>query len=239
VTEVDTREAPRPDPRTGGAVLTDGAARVVDVVRWVLVAVLIADVLCGLLTVPRDATLSDYRRDLADGRVRSVSVLDAGSLRSGAVLTGHHPGGGEPEPVLLWRVGPLGYRVAHLPQGGSDLPRTSGLADSQRDLLMHWDRAGTAVLVVLVLVVVLGPQPRRMTKWALFWALLLPLNLGMIWALRREAPWSPEARAWPEPAPHRWQPADRRRTGGETFVWLLLAAVAGKVVLSSLQQHTW
>jgi hypothetical protein len=232
--ELDTRAALADAP-----VLTDWAARALDVIRWIALLVLVADVLLGLLSIPRDATLGELRRDLADGRVRSVSIVDPEMLRSTYVVTGHHPGSADTRSVVLWRVGTLGYRVADLPLDPSRTPSLRGLNPSTDDLPMRWSGAGTAVLVLLVLVVMLAPQPRRTTKWALFWLLLMPLNAGMIWALLREAPWSPAARALPVPAPHRFQPADRRRTGGVTFVWLLVACLVGQLVLHTLAQHTW
>ena len=72
-----TGEAVRP---ADVPVLSDWA-RVVDWVRWVAVAVLVADVLLGLLTVPRDSSLQQLRSDLAEGKVRSASVVDPGMLR--------------------------------------------------------------------------------------------------------------------------------------------------------------
>jgi hypothetical protein len=231
-----TQDAGRP---VDGPVLTDWAARVVDVVRWVAVAVLVADVLVGLVTIPRDSSLDEFQRDLAGGRVRSASVVDPGTLRSTYVLTGHHPGNADPASAVLWRAGAVGYRLADLPRDGSTPRLTLGQAPARDDLLQRWSGASTVVLVVLVLVLMLGPQPRRVTKWALFWWFLTPLNAGLIWALVREAPWAPAARALPVPAPHRFQPDDRRFTGGLAFLLMLLATTIGQLVLQSLAQHTW
>ncbi len=241
MSEADTRAAPRPE----GPVLTDWAARSLDAVRWVAIVVLVADVLLGLLTIPRDSTLGELRRDLADDRVQSLSVVAPTDLRTTHVLAGWLPSNDD-DIRVLWRVGELGYRVAVLPGASADARRDvvdeamSATPDAVgHDLLLRWSGAGTAVLVVLVLVLMLGPQPRRATKWALFWLVLMPLNAGMIWALLREAPWSSAARAWPAPAPHRFQPGDRRHTGGASFVWLLLACLLGQIVLHGLAQHTW
>ena len=231
-----TGEAVRP---ADVPVLSDWAARVVDWVRWVAVAVLVADVLLGLLTVPRDSSLHQLRSDLADGTVRSVSVVDPGMLRSTSVLTGRYPGDDGNGSAVLWRVGTLGYRIADLPSDASAIPALDQLEPTRHDLLQRGSGTATVVLLGVVLVVMLGPQPRRTTKWALFWLCLLPLNAGLLWALLREAPWSPAARALPVPAPHRFQPGDRRLAGGKAFVYLLVAGVVGQLVLHTLAQHTW
>jgi hypothetical protein len=79
------------------------------------------------------------------------------------------------------------------------------------------------VFMILLATLIMGGQPRRATKWASFWLLLLPLNAGMILTLIREAPWSRRARELPEPLPHKLQPADERTTGGRAFLLVLLA----------------
>jgi hypothetical protein len=41
------------------------------------------------------------------------------------------------------------------------------------------------------------------------------------------------------PAAHRFQPDDRRFTGGRAFLLMLLAMTIGQLVLHNLAQHTW
>ena len=85
-----------------------------------------------------------------------------------------------------------------------------------------------AVVTTIVLLVT-GPQPRFMTKWAVFWTLGMPLNAGLFWWLFYEAPWSARARAMPEPAGRTVRQTfdgRRRRGGGQMFLWLLLAGLA-------------
>ena len=61
---------------------------------------------------------------------------------------------------------------------------------------------------------VLGRQPRRATRWATFWRVLLPLNTGARSIVLREAPWNPVTEAEPEPLPHGKAHHDPRPTGG-------------------------
>ncbi len=49
------------------------------------------------------------------------------------------------------------------------------------------------VWVLLVIVLILGPQPYRFTKWGVFWLLSIPLQLGALWWVLKEAPWNASA----------------------------------------------
>ncbi len=243
MSDIGVRAAPRDD----ALVLTDWAARTVDVVRWVLVGLLVLDVLLGLLTLPRPATLGELQRDLAAGRVQSVSIVAPTDLRSTHVLSGWLPGSDSNGTSVLWRVGDLGYRIAPLPGSSATDPRRDVVTEAVaatpdtvgRQLPLRWPGLAAVVLLALVLAIPVAPQPRRVTKWALFWLLLMPLNGGLLWLLLREAPWSPAARVLPVPAPHRFQPGDRRLTGGKAFIYLLLACFLGQAVSAALAQHTW
>jgi hypothetical protein len=50
-----------------------------------------------------------------------------------------------------------------------------------------------------VVIMFFGPQPRRMTKWGAFWAYTAPLNVGIFYALLRDAPWNKKVNLVPEP----------------------------------------
>lgn len=63
--------------------------------------------------------------------------------------------------------------------------------------------AGLIVLLGLVIALVRGPQPRRLTKWGTFWVLLIP-GLGAVWWLKGDAPWNRDLQRLPEPLP-RWR----------------------------------
>jgi len=242
VGEVDTRAAPLPH----GPVLTDGAARALDVVRWLLVGALLVDLVLGLVTVPRQADLGELQRDLAAGRVESLSVVTPSDLRSTRVLAGWPPPS-DNETSVLWRVGSLGYRNADLPGDATpdQLPDVVAEADSTipdavgHDLPLRWPGLGAAVLLILLLTLAAGRQTRRATRWACFWIALMPLSAGLFWLLLREAPWSRAARVLPVPAPHRFQPGDTRLTGGHALGWLVLACLVGQFVLYSLGQRPW
>ena len=127
---------------------------------------------------------------------------------------------------------------------GSDLPgrQPSTEAEVEQDLRRRVEAAGVPVgepgghwperalwlsgitALLLLLVLVGGPQPRRATKWAWFWLMLVPGGITQLAWLAAEAPWSGPARRRPEPRPHRQQPDDPRLTGGRA---VLLAIAVG------------
>lgn len=158
---------------------TDGWARVVEVIRWLLVAVLVADVVAGVLPQP------------GESRLRSEISRVAGP-RGVPVYSGGH------------------------------------------DLLLRFPQIGSGIFLLLLVVLLLGGQPRRATRWATFWLLLTPMNLGMLRTLVREAPWSGAMRAWPEPPPHRMMPIDARMTDGSAFVMMLLSYIPVQLALAGL-----
>jgi hypothetical protein len=56
------------------------------------------------------------------------------------------------------------------------------------------------VLVILMIVALLvGPRPRRMSKAGAFWAYLAPFNIGIFYALLRDSPWNRRMNLVPEP----------------------------------------
>ena len=57
------------------------------------------------------------------------------------------------------------------------------------------------VTVLMIVIMIFGPQPRRTTKWGAFWAYSAPLNLGIFWALLRDSPWNQRMNLLPEPRP--------------------------------------
>lgn len=85
--------------------------------------------------------------------------------------------------------------------------------------------------LLLVLAVMVGPQPRRATKWAWAWLVALPpWGLGQVLLLWREAPWSPDTTAEPEPADRHDRTPGVRTSGGVAVVSLLLLLSAGWLV---------
>jgi hypothetical protein len=239
---------------------TDGWSRVVDVIRWLLVAVLVVDVAAGLVAQPRESFLHDLHHELTAGTVRSVTFVEHDDLRFLILSTGRFRSD-EIGPAVLWRVGPVDYRIANLRNGspfllsggdsqpGEDqlrrqISRVAGehgvpVHSGGRDLLLRFPQTGSAVCLLLLVVLLFGGQPRLATRWATFWLLLTPMNIGMVRTLVREAPWSAEMRAWPEPPPHRWMPHDQRLTGGRAFILMLLSYFAVDVALAVLESLRW
>jgi len=56
-----------------------------------------------------------------------------------------------------------------------------------------------AVAVLMIVIMIFGPQPRRTTKWGAFWAYSIPFNIGIFWALLRDSPWNQRMNLLPEP----------------------------------------
>ena len=88
----------------------------------------------------------------------------------------------------------------------------------------------SVLLIVLMIGLLLhGPQPRRTTKAGAFWAYLLPLNIGIFYALLRDSPWSQRMNLVPEPAASDRIVVDRvtnrklhRYGGWMVFLWFTL-----------------
>jgi hypothetical protein len=223
---------------------TGGWARAVDVIRWMLVAVLTLDLLAGLVAMPRTSSLAGLRQDLQAGRVRSVTFVEGTELRAMRLVRGGLIRD-RSTSIVLWRTGALTYRTAPMDAAGDGsgtgqddttaAVRTRVAAEAHSagvpvrsdpgvDLLLRWPQTAFLVFLVVLLTMLRAGQPRRATRWATFWLLLLPLNAGLILTLVREAPWSSRARAMPEPLPHRMEPNDRRTTGGHALLLMLIAS---------------
>jgi hypothetical protein len=64
----------------------------------------------------------------------------------------------------------------------------------------HLKWLSVLLIVLMIGLLLYGPQPRRTTKAGAFWAYLLPLNIGIFYALLRDSPWSERMNLVPEPA---------------------------------------
>jgi hypothetical protein len=242
---------------------TDGWARAVQVIRWLLVVVLVLDAAVGVLAQPRQSPLTDLHDDLASGKVRSIAFTSHDQMRFFRMVDGMF-GSQAQDQVVMWRVGAIDYRVADLSHGsafvqdnGSDSEQPSAdqlrsqvdraarvhrvpvTVGSGADLLQRFPQTGLAVFLLLLLVLFRAGQPRLATRWATFWLLLAPLNIGMLRVLIRESPWSPEIRAWPEPPPHKLMPDDRRLTGGGGFLQMLFCYLGVQLVIGALAALRW
>lgn len=148
------------------------------------------------------------------------------------------PSSGEPQPVDAFPVQgevDLDATIAATAQAaGEQQPALGVLGPAQ------WSAVPLGLLSLGMLgLLVLGGQPRRVTKWGMFWALGVPLGLGLAWWLARDAPFAPAMNRLDPPAPRAksLQPNGiDRRGGGVVFlvVWgvsigigLALAMVIG------------
>jgi len=83
--------------------------------------------------------------------------------------------------------------------------------------------------VLMIGIMLNGPQPRRTTKAGAFWAYMLPLNVGIFYALLRDSPWNQRMNLLPDPAPSDRVLVDpvtnqtlRRYGGWMVFLWFTL-----------------
>lgn len=92
-----------------------------------------------------------------------------------------------------------------------------------------------------VLLLVAGPQPRRVTKWGLFWVLGLPAGIGLVWWVLRDSPWDPRMTALAPPAPRvrGMLPSGIHRADGVTsFLRVLVVTFVLGVLWTLLGQVT-
>ena len=167
---------------------------------------------------------------------RVASLSDASV---GAVLDPDLAGGGTGFQTGTATIGPDGVVV-------DPVDTTDGLGPIRQAIQRRAEAAGVPVAatvpevpqlllglstlagVILVLVLIGGPQPRRATKWAWFWLLLVPGAVTQLAWLAIEAPWSERTNRRPEPLPHKDQPAARPVTRGRALlVSVLLGALLG------------
>ncbi len=101
-----------------------------------------------------------------------------------------------------------------------------------------WTRLGLPLAVLEVaafLLLVVGPQPRRKTKWGTFWSFGLPAGLGVAWWVLRDAPWNSTMIRVPAPAPRvrGLLPSGIRRMGGGA-AFLGLSVLLGSLLSAGL-----
>ena len=100
-----------------------------------------------------------------------------------------------------------------------------------------------ALEVAALLLLVMGPQPRRFTKWGQFWLLGIPAGAGLLWWVLRDVPFDARMRAVPEPPPHASGVIGGdvvRRSGAVGFGWALVGSlVLSAVVAGVVQPRGW
>jgi hypothetical protein len=202
------------------------------VIRWLLLLAIVGGSTFALLTSYRAVGAADYRAALASGDVTSVSL----GAPDGPALRLELNVGSQSNDAdrVAWTTGPLPWQRFSTDDVQTTkayrLAQEAGVPVATPDT--PWWLLATAIAYLLVLGTVLfGPQPRRFTRWAAFWWVTMPLGVGAVWLLVREAPWSRTASAMPELLPHGKQKltaeGDPRFTGGLAF---LVTVLVGTVV---------
>lgn len=111
------------------------------------------------------------------------------------------------------------------------------LGPTTNDTFGPWDAVLAAGLLVAIVGLVRGPQPRRATKWAWFWVILLLPGIGVLFWLVLDVPWSRRASARPEPVPGE-RSTDGRLSAGRAVLLVLGLNLALLVVLVVLAVAT-
>lgn len=214
----------------------DRRRAVVRVVLWVL---LVASVLAALWATPRTASQDDFARALKAGDVRAIQSTDGRyGLEWSGLSIQIQLGETNSRPVVLWadqrgmlHRTDLSWLASGTPGGTpgdtadllATIRATAAAAGAQPPPVDQGIGRAEYAAVPLVLLtlgflglLVFGPQPRRLTKWATLWALCIPLGLGMAWWLARDAPFAPAMNraAQPHPREKGLLPNGIRRTGG-------------------------
>jgi hypothetical protein len=235
--------------------------------RWPLLAASVLLAIASWLTTPLDASFGALTRNLAEGRMAEVVLgCNVEDAESGFQL---HIGTPLPDEWadVCWRnESGLSY-AADVPEAGGRQGARGGsgrlsqnaailaVVETADPTLIEdghmWTATvhdvsnllGLAVFAVLLVCLLVGPQPRRLTKWGTFWVLLMPAGLGPAWLLAREAPWDRNLHQLPEP-PARWLGdlggGIRRHSGWTGFALLLIVTVlvsgASELVRDQLAQ---
>jgi hypothetical protein len=199
----------------------------IQVSRWCLLAVIAASSLLAVMTSERSASEAEFRDALSNGAITEVTI---GPTR-GIELTFGAPNS---DDQIIWRTGPWPWD-RHATNELS-IPRAKRIAEGS-GVAIHYAETDWAAIagglagLLVVGTIIFGPQPRSFTKWGAFWWAMLPLGVGVIWLLLKEAPWSRTATSLPEPLPYAKQKetpdGDSRRTWPLPF---LLAILSGSVL---------
>lgn len=234
--------------------------------RVVVAVALLGGLLGAALGAARQSSLGEFAADLDGGRVTEIEFADTSTYlpgldREGAeTVVRWRPAGAGWRTARLdptFADGPYGVDLDREDPDGSVVtgPDVDGIARSETviraraaaagvpvvdrgpDAAHRLVRISTIVSLLLVLVLIGGPQPRRATKWAWFWLMLVPGGVTQLAWVALEAPWSSRANRRPEPLPHRDQPGDTRLTGGWAFLLCLPVSIA--VALAGWSVASW
>lgn len=221
--------------------------------RWraPVLVLLLGCVLTAAYGTPREASDSRLAAAIRTGDVRAIMWDDRSSYGlemsgRGQTTTSY----GDRQWVLWmdssrvlhrtwvpWAVGDAGAAPVDL---DATIRATARAAETPAPALdgagfRPWSMLGWPLLameLLSVLLLVLGPQPRRKTKWATFWTLGLPAGAGVAWWILRDSPWSHAANVIPEPVPRARgaMPSGQRRMGGAVAFFAVLV-VGGSLVM--------
>ena len=213
--------------------------------RATVAALLLGGLLGAALAAARTVSVTDLLEDLDRGQVAEIVLTDSGAYGGPEVWDN-----GSVDQVVRWKVVGSGWRSAVLSAdfggGGDDSDGLQlGVGRDAEVIRARAQAAGVPVTTggggpahtltvlasltagLLVLVLAGGPQPRRATKWAWFWLVVVPGGVGALAWVALEAPWASGANRRPEPLPHARQPEDSRLTGGRAFVIAGALALVG------------
>lgn len=220
--------------------------RLIPLLRWCLLTVVLIGMSAWLFLTPRQASVGDFAQNLQAGTVRGYEVgsRDQFDRFRGLIFND----GGTDRQELAWCTGTLRCQRVHIDDLGTFLDDGTDAADEEdREFNGDYEVVDRFVdryaaekrpmagqtypwlgplgatwalsWLIMLWVLITGPQPRHVTKWAGFWILCLPGGLGVLYMLTREAPWSRAVATLPEPPPSPWP---GRWTGGKTFLLALL-----------------
>ena len=199
------------------------------VARAAMLALTTLAALAALVTTPFSAEEGEFIHALRSGEIQSVAVghsadfysasgfnttafnaqddiavswVNRFGFRRKAVLDqlGGSSQGVESTPPTTQPAAPLDPS-ASITRTARSLGAVAPTVVSPGDL--RFDRVkwlSALVTVLMIGILVYGPQPRRMTKWGAFWAYLIPFSVGIFYALFRDSPWSPRTNRLPEPS---------------------------------------
>jgi hypothetical protein len=207
---------------------------------WVL---LVSSVLFALWGTPRYASQDDLARSLKAGDVLAVS--DGSSAKFGLEVGPSGVSVATSGTTAVWEDSTRRLHRTDLQQLSLGVPgEATGPVDVAATITAtaqaaghpgvvidgslgpaEWSALPLGLLVLAALAfLILGPQPRRVTKWGMFWLLWIPLAGGVAWWLAREAPFVERLRAVVAPPPRVRgdMPYGVRRAGGGVTVVVTL-----------------
>ena len=197
---------------------------------WVAILVLTSvATIATLLTIPFSAEEGEFLHALRSGEVTSAAVGHSADFETPVSAINVSRLAAGDDIAVSWvsrygfrRVAVLGTLQRSGPVAQTDAAPATPALDPSASIVKTAKSLGTApprmvqpgelpydnliwltvlVTILMIGVVIRGPQPRRMTKWAAFWACLFQLNVGIFYLLLRDAPWNERMNALPEPKP--------------------------------------